>query len=269
MAEVIKFSRVKDLPELETYQVVDTARSVSRHIHWVFSLSVCQSGVGIHETKQGKHVVMPGNIFVINCDETHSTCVPIGCTYSSCSIRIDPLFLSTLITQISGQQLKSLHFEEPAVSNWALSQQILSLHKALEDHTSILEKQCLLLDTLAKLYACYSSERVKLPIMGDERTPISRVCEYLQDCFNENVSLSQLTAIAGISEFHLSRVFTKAIGVPPHTYQLQVRLKKATDLIASGKTLVEAALATGFCDQSHFQKAFKKKFGITPGQYKW
>ncbi|WP_169716934.1 helix-turn-helix domain-containing protein [Sporomusa acidovorans] len=46
-------------------------------------------------------------------------------------------------------------------------------------------------------------------------------------------------------------------------------LKKATNLLASGKSLVESALATGFSDQSHFQKAFKKKFGISPGQYKW
>lgn len=269
MAEVIQFSRVKEFPELETYQVVNAAQSVSRHIHWVFSLSVCQSGIGVHETKQGKYDVIPGSIFVINSGETHSKWVPNGYTYSSCSIRIEPMFLDTLITQISGQQLGTLHFQQPAIYNWALAQQIISLYKTLEDHTSRLEKQCLLLDTLAKLYTGYSCERVKLPVTGHERAPILRACEYLQDCSNENVSLSQLASIAGLSEFHLSRVFTKEIGVPPHTYQLQVRLKKATDLIASGKTLVEASLETGFYDQSHFQKAFKKKFGVTPGQYKW
>lgn len=268
MAEKIKFSRVKELPELETYQVVDVAQSASRHIHWVFSLSVCQSGVCVHETKRGKYVVMPGSIFVINAGEKHSKCVPNDCTYSSCSIRIDPKFLNTLITQIGGQELDSFHFQQPAIYNRAMSQQIVSLYRTLKENTSKLEKQCLLLDIIAKLYACYSCERVKPPVMGDERTPLSRVCEYLQDCFSENVSLSQLASIAGLSEFHLSRVFTKEIGVPPHTYQLQVRLKKATDLIATGKTLVEAALETGFCDQSHFHKAFKKKFGITPGQYK-
>jgi transcriptional regulator GlxA family with amidase domain len=62
-------------------------------------------------------------------------------------------------------------------------------------------------------------------------------------------------------------VFAKEVGVTPHIYQIQVRLQKATELLATGCSIAEVALATGFCDQSHLQKLFKKKFGITPGQY--
>ena len=81
--------------------------------------------------------------------------------------------------------------------------------------------------------------------------------------------MDKLAEIAGLSPFHLSRIFAKEVGVPPHSYQLQIRLKKATDLLALGRPIVEVALETGFCDQSHFQKAFKKKFSITPGEYEW
>lgn len=50
-------------------------------------------------------------------------------------------------------------------------------------------------------------------------------------------------------------------------YQVQLRLNKALELLRSGKPVNEVALETGFFDQSHFTRAFKKKFGTTPGQY--
>jgi len=267
--ENIQFLRAKDVPDLELYRSAAVTRAVSRHIHRVFSLSVGEAGVGIHETKQGRQYITPGSILIVNVDETHSSSVPVGYTYSSNSIRIDPVLLSTLLLQITGRQHETVHLLQPVIYNQELAQQIRSLHRMLGEAGSRLDKECLLLDILAKLYGRYAREGLKPAATGNEDTSVSRVCEYLQDCFNENVSLEQLTAVAGLSAFHLSRVFTKVTGVPPHTYQLQVRLKKATDLLAAGKPLVEVALLTGFCDQSHFQKAFKRKFGITPGQYEW
>jgi AraC-like DNA-binding protein len=61
-------------------------------------------------------------------------------------------------------------------------------------------------------------------------------------------------------------LFTREIGVPLHVYQVQLRLK-ALELLHSGKSVADVALETGFFAQSHFSRAFKKKFGITPGQY--
>jgi AraC-like DNA-binding protein len=81
------------------------------------------------------------------------------------------------------------------------------------------------------------------------------------------VSLGTLAAIAGFSPFHLCRVFERVVGVPPHVYQLDVRLTKAAGLLARGKRIVSVAMETGFCDQSHFHRAFKRKFGVTPRQY--
>lgn len=268
--EKVQFLRVKDVPNLELYRSVDAARSISRHIHWVFSLSVGEAGVGIHETKQGRQYITPGSILIVNVGEAHSSSVPDGYTYSSRSIRIDPVQLSALLQQITDRrQDNTIRLRQPVVYDQALARQISGLHRILGEDGARLEKECLLLDILAQLYARYACEGLKKVADGDEGTPVARVCEYLQDCFHENVSLAQLADLAGLSAFHLARVFTKEIGVPPHSYQLQIRLKKATDLLAAGKPLVEVALATGFCDQSHFQKAFKRKFGITPGQYEW
>lgn len=267
--KTVRFLRVQDLPKLELYRTTDAASFVPRHVHSVFSLSVAEAGVRIHETKQGKHYVTPGSVVIVNLGESHCSSVPDGCTSSTQSIRLDPVMLTRLVRQVTGYELDNVSLKQPVIYDQDLAQQILHVCNMLSGSASTLEKECSLLNIFAKLYDRHSLKEIKPALIGNEYTPISRVREYLQDCFAENVSLDKLAEIAGFSPFHLARIFAKQTGVPPHTYQLQIRLTKATELLASGKPIADVALATGFCDQSHFQKAFKKKFGITPGRYEW
>lgn len=263
--DTIRFLRVRDLPHLELYQGVDVTRSVNRHIHLVFSLSVAEAGVRCHETREGKYWVTPGDIVVVNYGEAHSGGVPAGNSFSSRSLRLGRSLLHDLGEKI-GVRLAALRLRQPVVKDPELARQVLALHGLMAVPEAKLAKECLLLDVFAKLWSRHAQAGPLAP-PGDERTAVARACGYLQDCMSENVSIDKLAEISGLSPFHLARVFARETGVPPHAYQLQVRLKKATDLLAAGRPLVEVALETGFCDQSHFQRAFKKKFGITPGQY--
>ncbi|NEQ55828.1 MAG: helix-turn-helix transcriptional regulator, partial [Leptolyngbya sp. SIO3F4] len=54
---------------------------------------------------------------------------------------------------------------------------------------------------------------------------------------------------------------------PPHAYLNHVRVHQAKRLLASGHSITDAALSTGFADQSHLHRHFKKMVGVTPGQY--
>ncbi|WP_338149160.1 helix-turn-helix transcriptional regulator [Citrobacter cronae] len=63
------------------------------------------------------------------------------------------------------------------------------------------------------------------------------------------------------------RSFSREIGVTPHAYLIQLRVRKARRLLATGKSPVEVALLTGFADQSHLTRAFVRQFGVTPGRY--
>jgi AraC-like DNA-binding protein len=65
----------------------------------------------------------------------------------------------------------------------------------------------------------------------------------------------------------LTRVFTKEIGMPPHAFQTQVRISEAKKLIRAGWPLSTVAAMTGFADQSHFIRHFKRLLKITPGEY--
>lgn len=70
-----------------------------------------------------------------------------------------------------------------------------------------------------------------------------------------------------MSPFHLARSFTAHTGVAPHAYQLHLRVGRARALLAEGAAPAEVATRTGFCDQSHLGRHFRRLVGVTPGAY--
>jgi AraC-like DNA-binding protein len=109
----------------------------------------------------------------------------------------------------------------------------------------------------------------KRSVGRNSKTPhaIELAKHYLHDNFNEQVSLDELAAVTKLSRFHLVRAFARRTGIPPHAYQLKLRIERACVLLRAGITAAEAATQVGFADQSHFTRHFKRIRGITPGQY--
>lgn len=81
------------------------------------------------------------------------------------------------------------------------------------------------------------------------------------------VPLQELAAMANVSRFHLVRRFRAVSGLPPHQYQTQMRVAAARRLLRAGAPIADAALRTGFVDQSHLTRHFKRIVGMTPGDY--
>ena len=67
---------------------------------------------------------------------------------------------------------------------------------------------------------------------------------------------------------YLVRSFRREAGLTPHQFQLQNRVRKGQRLLGGPATAAEAAAAAGFCDQSHFDRHFKRLVGLTPADYK-
>lgn len=94
---------------------------------------------------------------------------------------------------------------------------------------------------------------------------IVAVRDFLVANWARHVSLSELAAVASLSTYELTRRFTAAYGLPPHRYQVLLRVQQAKALLLQGATISEAAMQTGFADQSHLGRHFKSLLGITPG----
>jgi AraC-like DNA-binding protein len=81
------------------------------------------------------------------------------------------------------------------------------------------------------------------------------------------VRSGELEAVTGLDRFALARHFRAAFATSPHRYLLMRRLQQARAMIGPGGSLSDVAAATGFADQSHLNRHFKKAYGMTPGQW--
>jgi transcriptional regulator GlxA family with amidase domain len=62
-------------------------------------------------------------------------------------------------------------------------------------------------------------------------------------------------------------VFREHVGVPPHRYQIGLRIDRAKTLLAGGTSIASAAAAVGFADQAHLSRHFRRHVGLPPGRY--
>ena len=91
----------------------------------------------------------------------------------------------------------------------------------------------------------------------------------IADNISKQIPLTKIAKEYGMSVSHLQRLFLRTIGVRPGRYIIQQRLNAACRLLEeTDDGVYDIALATGFCDQSHFTKMFKRDRGITPGEYR-
>lgn len=96
-----------------------------------------------------------------------------------------------------------------------------------------------------------------------------RLIEYIESRLDEPLSLPQLAAQAGLSEYYFCRAFRSGTGLSPHRFIIARRLERARHLIKnSGMSIQEIALASGFCDASQFAVHFRKHVGVNPSMYR-
>lgn len=96
---------------------------------------------------------------------------------------------------------------------------------------------------------------------------LNRARDFLEENFQETVTLDRLTGACGLSRFHLVRSFTRQFGIAPHAYLIHVRIMRAAALLRAGMSCAEVAPSCGFADQSHFTRHFKRIMGVNPSQY--
>ena len=166
-----------------------------------------------------------------------------------------------------GRNLETPYFPELIINDTTIFRLLLNLHLKLEQNISPLEKESEFLSTIGLLLARQNKNRPTLKPVGKERHYIKLIRDYLRSHYAGNVTLADLTLITNLSPFYLLRVFHNQVGVPPHEYQTQVRIAQARKLLRNGMSISQAALETGFFDQSHLSRNFKRIVGTTPGQY--
>lgn len=100
------------------------------------------------------------------------------------------------------------------------------------------------------------------------RDLIEEIQNYIKCNYSEQISLEDISNLIGLSKFHLSRIFSKRVGMGIKEFLIDFRINKAKDLLSKGMPVADVAYSTGFNDPNYFCKLFKKYTGSTPSCYK-
>jgi len=264
---IIDVWRPPDIAAVELRKGEGVAIPIPRHWHEEFQFCLIEMGDGQVNYRGANHRTPAASLNVIHPGEVHSneSFVPEGCSYRS--IYVEPDRIRGPATEVFGKAHDVPYFPAPVIYDHSLLEKFSRLFEVFENAASTLERESRLQAVCVDLITRFGERRPELlPFRRDPRR-VRAARDFLDEHYAENISLRQLSRVAGISEFHFSRMFAAEVGMPPHAYQTQLRVTHARKLLRRGIPASQVAACAGFADQSHFTRQFKRLVGVTPGRY--
>lgn len=244
---------------IEAFRFSGFMRPFPPHFHRYYVIGLIQNGKRKLICHGNGYTAEEGDMLIFNPGDVHG-CSSLGSSaleYISVNIKAETM------KRISG--IGSPRFSRTVVKNGTLQQGMLSLITAIEEERDALEKEEALTIVVSELLDGYSG--LENPKRNEYSRKIDDACGYIEKNYGKRLTLALLSDISALSVSTFLRAFAKEKGVTPHVYIENVRIRKASALLASGIRPGEAALMTGFSDQSHFTNVFSRYIGLTPGTY--
>jgi AraC-like DNA-binding protein len=213
-------------------------------------------------------VIRPGQLVAWDPSDAHSGTAVDGRPWSSRLMIVEASDLANLASDDETDILADVVFPEPVVTAPDLVRDFVRLHSALETPATRLERDEQLVEWLDALLERSNAVRTqRSPLDTRDDKALRTACDYLGDRPERNVGLDELATAAGIGKFRLIRLFRERTGLPPHALHVAHRIRAARRLLERGHSITATAAATGFADQSHLHRHFRRSLGMTPGEY--
>jgi AraC-like DNA-binding protein len=250
--------RVGDFGGVELFSATLTEFAFRPHAHEEFFIALTEDGLCASSYRGGRHVNGPGDLMVLNPQEAHAGGPPAGGSWTYRSLYPRPELFGEVTPWFTADVIR----DRSIAARLRRYCQLAEL-----PGSSALERESLLAGAIGLLAARHAAPPVPLRAPGTEPAAVRKVREYLEEHAAGKVTLRDLAGMAGLSPFHLCRVFRAAAGMPPHAYLTQARVRRARSLLRAGMPISDVAAATGFADQAHLTRQFKGLMGVTPGRY--
>jgi len=237
-----------------------------RHMHDTYAIGITLRGVQRFWCRGARHDSTRGHVIIINPGDVHD-----GQSGSAGGYAYRMFYVSRDVIATSLEDLLE-HNSEIAAPCPVLSDPDLAHHLDAAWNATVTAPRSLIADELLHQSLCLLAIRcgARPRTVHSHRDPavLRQIRDYLHDHVDSEVSLADLSAMARMSRFRLTRMFQKAYGMPVHAYHLQLRLAEARTRLARGQSIAAVASDLKFVDQSHLHRRFKGTFGITPGQWR-
>jgi AraC-like DNA-binding protein len=228
------------------------------HRHNTYAIGITTAGVQIFRYRGSRRICMPGQLHVLHPDETHDGAAGTDDGFGYRILYIAPELVRDAL---SGRALPFV--ADPVQEPTPAARPIASLLADIDEPISELrsaEIAAAVADGLVSLSGHTNFGRATVDMRA-----VELVRDYLAAHASEQTPASILEKIAGVDRYTIARHFRWAFGTSPNRYRTLRRLALARAAIESGQSLARAAADTGFADQSHMTRQFKRTYGLTPG----
>lgn len=184
-------------------------------------------------------------------------------------VALDPVFLNRIAAQLEAHLDRVELMEQRGINDPVLMNIAMAIRDGLRAGRASDQMYGEALSTALAVHLLrgFSGTPVTLePVHGRlSREKLMRALEYIQDQLGANLTVSEIARSVHMSPYHFTRLFKRSTGLSPYRYVIQARVKKAKELLTSGKfSIIEIAHRLSFADQSHLSRHLKRLFGVTP-----
>ena len=256
----------RTVPGLSLMQADFRTQEYPPHRHEALVVAVTEGGGSIISTRG---VTEPASadqaLFVFNPVEPHAGWMGTSRRWLYRSLYLEEAALKEVARSLGVEDLT--YFTRNAFADRDLIAGFLALHRALQAGRDTLLERELMVSTFGTLFRRHGSGEGRIQPGPRDRTRLRAATEFIQARLSETISLADLGAAVGLTQYQLISLFKRTTGLTPHAYVTQLRVDRAAAFLAQGLPIAEVAVASGFYDQSALTRHFKRCHGITPLQY--
>ena len=248
---------------------------VALHHHDFYEVYLFLNGNVDYSIESRNYHLLPGDLLLINPMELHQPRVaPEKQPYERIVLWINKAFLQQLS---SPQTSLTQCFDHSVPTHTNLlrlrpQQRVLITNLMVDmvresyssDYGGDLSSVSLLIQLLVEINRIALAEPQRHELEDKSSDLMARALEYINEHYNEELSLNSLASRFYISKYHMMRRFRAETGYTVHAYLTGKRLALAREQIAAGTPILQAASACGFGDYSTFCRAYRRQFGQPP-----
>ncbi|MGS0893483.1 AraC family transcriptional regulator [Burkholderia stagnalis] len=287
-----RYWRTPLLPDADLVTATYRDHAFAPHWHDAYTIPVILEGAERFTYRGNGYVAETGTVPVINPGEVHtgSRAAEEGWCYRVGYMPVE--FMRALTGAITGRSQDAPWFAPDVIRDADLAARFALAHRMMEAGSERaagshahgqtaddppaagaprpydpLAAETAMLDALSTLIVRHADAHPRPAPLAADESRVDAMRERLAADLTGTVTLDEIARAAGLSPFHAARLFTRAIGMPPHAWRNQLRLQRALAPLRAGVPVADVAAASGFVDQSHFTRHFKRMFGVPPGRW--
>ncbi|MDK1476423.1 AraC family transcriptional regulator [Streptomyces sp. 549] len=253
------------LPGVDLLRAHYIQHSFPRHSHDGYTFGAVTGGIQEVGLPHGTERAGPGSVVMINPEVVHTSRagVPEGWAYFTLYPAL-PL-VAEVAAETTGLR-GTPGFTADVAHDPTVSHLIRAVHRSAEAGDA-LAADSLLRVAVARLLRSHGGALPARSVQTAGARVAERARLLLEQRMADPPTLAALAAELGSGPFALLRAFRDRFGMPPHTWLVDARVRRARLLLEEGVPPAEAALAVGFADQPHLGRHFRRIVGVPPGAY--